>query len=42
MSQKFIDKLYKGCKIVLNNELDNYNDHIKNLEESILEKINNY
>ena len=39
MSQKFIDKLYNGCKKVLNNEIDDYNDHIKNLEESILEKI---
>ena len=42
MLQKFIDKLYNGCKKILNNELDDYNDHIKNLEESILEKINNY
>ena len=31
MSQKFIDKLYNGCKKILNNELDDYNDHIKNL-----------
>ena len=42
MPQKFIDKLYNGCKKVLDNEIDDYNDHIKNLEESILEKINNY
>ena len=29
LSQKFIDKLYGGCKKVLNNELEEYNDHIK-------------
>ena len=42
MSQNFIDKLYNECNKVLNNEIDDYNDHIKNLEESILEKINIY
>ena len=42
LSQKFIDKLYGGCKKVLNNELEEYNDHIKNLEESELEELNNY
>ena len=25
MSQKFINKLYDGCKKVLNNEIDDYN-----------------
>ena len=39
MSQKVIDKLYSGCKKILNNELDDYNDHIKNVEESILENL---
>ena len=39
LSDDFIDKFYKRCTKVLNQELDNYNDHIKNLEESILEKL---
>ena len=42
LSQKFIGKLYGGCKKVLNNEIEEYNNHIKNFEESILEEFNNY
>ena len=42
MSQTFIEKLKGGCKKILNNESDDYNDHIKTLEESILEELNNY
>ena len=42
LSDGFIDKLYKRCTKVLNNEIDNYNDLLKNLEESILEKVINY
>ena len=39
MSEDFINKLYKEFKNIAEKELDNYNSHIKNLEESVIEKI---
>ena len=39
MSQKFIGTLYIGCKKILNKKMEDYYNHIKNLEERMLEKI---
>ena len=37
LSDDFINKLYKGCKKILESEIKDYESHIKNLEECILE-----
>ena len=37
LSDDFINKLYKGCKKILESEIEDYESHVKNLEESILE-----
>ena len=39
MSEDFVNKLYKEFKNTAEKELDNYNSHLKNLEEAIIEKI---
>ena len=39
LSDKFIKNLYDDCKQITNSDMDQYFSHIKNLEESILEKI---
>ena len=41
MSEDFIKKLYNEYKEILKGELDEYNSHLKNLEESIIERILN-
>ena len=41
MSENFINKLYNQFKKISEKELDNYNSHIKSLEESVIEKILN-
>ena len=37
LSDDFINKLYKGCKKILESEIKDYEGHVRNLEESILE-----
>ena len=37
LSNDFITKLYKKCEKILKLEMEDYESHIKNLEESILE-----
>ena len=39
---ELIEKLYKGCTKIINEEVDDYNDHNKNLEESVLKKLGIY
>ena len=39
LSENFINNLYKQFKKIAENDLDEYNYHIKNLEESILERF---
>ena len=39
LSDDFIGKLYNDCKQIMENDIDQYFSHIKNLEESILENI---
>ena len=39
LSDDFIEKLYNGCKQIMESEMDQNFSHIKNLEESILENI---
>ena len=39
MSENFINNLYKQFKKIAENDIDDYNFHIKNLEESILERF---
>ena len=39
ISEDFINKLYNQFKKISEKELDNYNSHIKILEESVIEKI---
>ena len=39
LSDDFIEKLYNGCKQIMISDMDQYFSHIKNLEESIIEKI---
>ena len=39
MSENFINELYKQFKKIAENDIDEYNYHIKNLEESILERF---
>ena len=38
LSDDFIEKLYNDCKQTMESDMDQYFSHIKNLEESILEK----
>ena len=38
LSEDFINNLYKQLKKIGENDLDDYNYHIKNLENSILER----
>ena len=38
-SDDFIKKLYNDCKQIMISDMDQYYSHIKNLEESIIEKI---
>ena len=38
LSDDFIEKLYNDCKQIMESDMDQYFSHIKNLEESILEK----
>ena len=42
LSNDFITKLYKKCEKIFKLEMEDYESHIKNLEESILEELNNY
>ena len=37
LSEDFINNLYKIFKKIAENDIDEYNYHIKNIEESILE-----
>ena len=39
LSDDFIEKLYNNCKQIMISDMDQYFSHIKNLEESIIEKI---
>ena len=39
LSDSFIEKLYNDCKQIMESDMDQNLRHIKNLEESILEKI---
>ena len=39
LSDSFIKKLYDDCKQIMISDMDQYFSHIKNLEESIIEKI---
>ena len=39
LSDNFIKKLYDDCKQIMISDMDQYFSHIKNLEESIIEKI---
>ena len=39
LSDDFIEKLYNDCKQIMISDMDQYFSHIKNLEESIIEKI---
>ena len=39
LSDNFIEKLYDDCKQIMISDMDQYFSHIKNLEESIIEKI---
>ena len=42
LSNVFITKLYKKCEKIFKLEMEDYESHIKNLEESILEELNKY
>ena len=37
LSDDFIEKIYNDCKQIMESDMDQYFNHIKNLEESILE-----
>ena len=37
MTNDFIEKLHNDCKQIIENDLDQYFSHFKNLEESIME-----
>ena len=37
MTNDFTEKLYNECKQIIENDMDQYFSHIKNLEESVLE-----
>ena len=39
LSDDFIEKLYNDCKQIMTSDMDQYFSQIKNLEESIIEKI---
>ena len=39
LSDDFIETLYNDCKQMMESDMDQYFSHIKNLEDSILEKI---
>ena len=39
LTDDFMEKLYNDCKEVFENDMNQYFSYIKNLEESILEKI---
>ena len=39
LSDNFIKKLYDDCKQIMINEMNQYFSHIKNLEESIIERF---
>ena len=39
LSDNFIKKLYNACKQIMISDMDQYYSHVKNLEESIIEKI---
>ena len=39
LSDDFLEKLYNDCKQIMISDMDQYFSHIKNLEESIVEKI---
>ena len=39
LSDDFIEKLYNDCKQIMFSDMNQYFSHIKNLEESIIEKI---
>ena len=39
LSDNFIKKLYNDCKQIMISDMDQYYSHIKNLEQSIIEKI---
>ena len=39
LSDDFIEKLYNDCKQIMISDMDQNFSHIKNLEESIIEKI---
>ena len=39
LSDDFIKKLYDDCKQIMNSDMDQYFSHLKNLEESMIEKI---
>ena len=39
LSDDFLEKFYNDCKQILMSDMDQYFSHIKNLEESMLEKI---
>ena len=41
LSDQFIEKLYNDCKQITENDFDQNFTHIKNLEESIIERILN-
>ena len=41
LSDNFIEKLYDDCEKIIESDIDQYFSHIKNLEESIIEKILN-
>ena len=42
LSNDFITKLYKKCEKIFKLEMEDYDSHVKNLEESVLEELNNY
>ena len=37
LSNDFITKLYKKCEKIFKSEMEDYESHIKNLEESLIE-----
>ena len=39
LSDNFIKKLYNDCKQIMISDMDQYFSHIKNLEQSIIEKV---
>ena len=39
LSDDFIEELFNDCRQIMDSDMNEYFSHIKNLEESILEKI---